>query len=52
MSELSNAAEKAREWTEKRNRLIREQHLAGMSNRKIAAEVGLSHVAVAKILAK
>lgn len=49
MSELSTAAKKAREWTAKRDELIRRARAEGQPLRAIAAEVGLSHTAVAKI---
>ena len=50
MSELTNAAKKARDWTVKRDALIRERHAAGVSLRAIGEEAGLSHSAIAKIV--
>lgn len=50
--ELYRAAKHAREWTLKRDALIRRESEAGRSLRDIAEEVGLSHTAIAKILAK
>lgn len=52
MSYLRNAAKKAREWTIRRDNLIRAQHAAGVSLRAIGEEAGLTHTAIAKIVAK
>lgn len=52
MTELAKAARKAREWTIRRDDLIRAQHAAGASLRAIGAEAGLTHTAIAKIVAK
>ena len=52
MSELSEAAEKARDWTEVRNIRIRRARDAGLTLRQIGEEAGLTHAAIAKILAK
>lgn len=52
MSELSNAAKKAREWTMKRDDLIRVAYHDGLSLRAIGDEAGLTHSAIAKIVAK
>ena len=47
---LRRAAEKQREWTERRNTAIREAVAAGGSYREVATAVDLSHAAVAKIV--
>jgi transposase-like protein len=47
---LTTAANKARDWTEERNRLVREAHAAGGGVREIARLVGLTHPAVLNIL--
>jgi predicted transcriptional regulator len=47
---LTTAATKARDWTEERNRLIREAHAAGGGVREIARLVGLTHPAVLNII--
>lgn len=52
MSELSNAAKKARLWTIRRDALIRRESEAGHSLRDIAKEACLTHSAIAKIVAK
>lgn len=52
VSDLSTAAKKAREWTLKRDALIRQQYDAGLSLRAIGEEAGLTHSAIAKIVAK
>lgn len=52
MGELSKAAAKARGWTARRDALIRAGRNEGQSLRALAAEAGLSHTAVAKILAR
>lgn len=52
MSELAKAARKAREWTIRRDDLIREAHAGGLSLRAIGGEAGLTHTAIAKILAR
>lgn len=49
MNDLRNAARKAREWTERRDALIRADT---RSLRDIAADAGLSHTAIAKIRAR
>jgi hypothetical protein len=49
---LARAAEKAREWTLRRNTIIRQEHEAGRSLRAIATDAGLTHGAIAKILKK
>lgn len=46
---LKMAAKKARHWTQRRDELIYEAVEAGEPLRKIAAQCGLSHTAVAKI---
>ncbi len=48
---LTDAAEKAREWTETRNRMIREARAKGLTLRAIAELTGLTHTAIAKIAA-
>jgi lambda repressor-like predicted transcriptional regulator len=45
-------ADKAREATARRDNLIRDMRSEGCSLRQIAAAAGLSHTAIAKILAK
>ena len=52
VSELSEAAEQARDWTEVRNIRIRRAREQGMTLRQIGEEAGLTHAAIAKILAK
>jgi transposase-like protein len=47
---LTTAAGKARDWTEERNRLVREAHAAGGGVREIARLVGLTHPAVLNII--
>lgn len=47
---LTTSADKARSWTEERNRLIREVHAAGGGVREIARLVGLAHPSVLNIL--
>lgn len=47
---LTTAAGKARDWTEERNRLVREAHQAGGGAREIARLVGLTHPAVLNII--
>ena len=49
MSEVRIAAQKVREWTERRNEAIRAALASGKSSREVAADAGLSHVAVQKI---
>lgn len=46
------AADKAREWTDRRNALIVQAREDGATLRQIAELTGLSHTAVAKILAR
>ncbi len=50
MNDLARAALKAVEWTRKRDALIRDAHTSGLSLRTIAAQAGLSHTAIAKIV--
>lgn len=52
MKDLRTAAKKAREWTTRRDALIRQQYAAGASLRAIGEEAGLSHTAIAKIVAR
>lgn len=52
MTDIANAASKAREWTERRDALIREARADGASLRAIAVQAGLSHTAIAKIVAR
>jgi len=47
--ELANAAAKAREWTVRRDELIRAQLRRGVTLRAIAEVVDLSHTAIMKI---
>lgn len=47
---LTNAADKARSWTEERNRLIREAYAAGAGLREIGRLVGLTHPAVMNVI--
>lgn len=47
---LANAAKKATDWTQERNRLIKEAHEAGAGYREIGRAVGLSHVGVKGIV--
>lgn len=47
---LRGAAKKVQDGTEERNRLICEAAEAGASLREIAAEVGLDHTGVRKIV--
>lgn len=47
---LSRAGDKSREWTARRDDLIRDAVKAGGSLREVAELVGLSHTAVAKIV--
>ena len=49
---LSEAAEQARDWTEVRNIRIRRAREQGLTLRQIGEEAGLTHAAIAKILAK
>jgi len=49
-SDPAIAARKAREWTERRNALIRQAHAEGESFRSIAERVGLTHTAIKKIV--
>ena len=48
--ELKRTADKAREYTERRNRAIVEAHLSGMSYRHIAERTGLHFTSVANIV--
>jgi lambda repressor-like predicted transcriptional regulator len=50
VNELAQCAEQVAKWTRKRDRIIRQKHEAGMSLRSIAAEAGLSHTRIAKII--
>lgn len=52
MNDLENAAKKAAEWTERRNALIRQARAEGSTLRGIGRATGLSHTAIAKILAR
>lgn len=53
MSDVKRCADKAREWTAKRNAAIKRAHLVdGLSLRAIAEEARLTHTAIAKILAR
>lgn len=49
LSSVASAAQKAREWTERRDRRIRSAVAAGSSLRTVGEAAGLSHTAVAKI---
>lgn len=49
LSAVQMAAQKAREWTERRDKRIRAAVAAGASLRTVGAAAGLSHAAVAKI---
>lgn len=49
MSDLAVAADKARDWTRRRDEQIRAARKGGASLRAIARETGLSHTAVANI---
>jgi hypothetical protein len=51
-SEVARWAKKAREATERRNQAIKEAYDEGATLREIAAAAGLSHTAIAKIIAK
>ena len=48
--ELKLTADKAREYTERRDRAICEAHAAGLSYRHIAERTGLHFTSVAKIV--
>ena len=48
--ELKRTADKAREYTERRDRAICEAHAAGLSYRHIAERTGLHFTSVAKIV--
>lgn len=48
-TEAAHAAQKAREWTQRRDAAIRRALAEGVSLRVLAAATGLSHTAVAKI---
>lgn len=50
--QLADAAHKARQWTELRDIRIRKAREEGQSLRTIAAVAGLSHTAIAKIVAR
>lgn len=49
---LASWAKKAREATARRDEAIRQMHAEGASLRAIGEAAGLSHTAVAKILAR
>ena len=49
---LASQSKRAREATARRDQLIREMRAEGATLRAIAAEAGLTHTAVAKILAR
>lgn len=49
---LSNAAKKARLWTERRDRLVRQLHSDGQSLRAIAEQAGMTHAGIARIVKK
>lgn len=49
---IARASEKAREWTDARNRRIRTASEEGVSLRDIGQWAGLTHTAIAKIVAK
>lgn len=46
------SARKVEYWVDRRNHFIAEAHRSGYGNREIARETGLSHTAIAKILAR
>ena len=48
--ELKLTADKAREYTERRDRAIREAHASGLSYRHIAERTGLHFTSVANIV--
>lgn len=50
--QAGHAAAKADEWTAERDRRIRIAHDEGAGNRTLARATGLSHTAIAKILAR
>lgn len=52
MKELEQAAVQLQKWTARRNLLIRKARKDGASLRAIADAAGLSHTAIAKILAR
>lgn len=52
MKELEQAAVQLQKWTARRNLLIAKARADGESLRTIASAAGLSHTAVAKILAR
>ena len=49
---LAAWADRARQATDRRNELIRQMRDEGATLRQIAAAAGVSHVSVAKILAR
>jgi hypothetical protein len=49
---VNTAARKVREWTDRRDDLIRAEVAAGKSQRAVAIEAKLSHTAVQKIVAR
>jgi len=51
-AELAQCEQQIAKWVAKRDRLIRAARDEGLSLRKIADAAGLSHTAVAKILAR
>jgi DNA invertase Pin-like site-specific DNA recombinase len=50
--DLRNAGSKTREWTERRDDLIRQAYSGGGGVREIARAVGLTHPAVLRIVNK
>lgn len=52
LAPITTAAANARDWTHKRDDLIREAVAAGTPLRTVAEAAGLSHTAVAKIAKK
>lgn len=50
--DLRNAGSKTREWTARRDELIRQAHNDGGGVREIARAVGLTHPSVLRILHK
>src|SRR4051812_6278191 len=50
--ELRLSGKKTDDWRQRRNEAIRRAHYFGASYREIAAEVGLTHVAVMRIVGK
>lgn len=50
LSAVTSAADKARDWTRRRDLRVRAAISAGASLRAVGAAAGLSHTAVAKIV--